>query len=637
MAPESHSQKTHGVDIDPKSFGEMAPGGNNTLAPLPPLLKVTNNDGFTRYYHVDFLLKGEESDWFDKIKDYSLKPNGSDPQPKPIHVQVPENFAQALAGKYNVVIEVKQLDTGEPPVSETVELIVLREGDYSVSVKPGEMNDNTALFRLSIENNANAPLQFRLKDVLSSAPCTFSANPPDMMKVKPTETQPLDVTVRLKDNQSLPAGHTIVLVTEGKYLLEGDGTEEPTEEPASEKTQKVTWPRPPLSVAPLSLSPVPGEKAELTLTLTNEGRDTQQISLSVEGIPEGWVNQTTPSLLNLLPGSSATANLAISVPKDALAGDYSPFRVRAASRNAQAQAEVPMAVQLSDKVKITPQGPDQAENYQEAHFQVTIHNASNAPIQVSLSDSHRADHLTFELTPISVKPNETQEARLTVRLNGAVTTTRKDSFKLTLRIEFRLEGGAKPFSRDDSVSGEVTWHTKVQPTVTVYEDSHYQGTSAALEVGEYDLKDLKKIGIGNDTLSSLRVPRGMRATLYMDKNFQGEKMVFDEDAEYVGDNFNDETSSIVIDHVVWVYKDWNFQGASAALGIGRYDLDDLRKLGIRDNTDNTLSSLQVPRGMRATLYIGPDFKGNRMVFDEDAEYVGHDFKDKTSSIVIDQP
>jgi hypothetical protein len=81
------------------------------------------------------------------------------------------------------------------------------------------------------------------------------------------------------------------------------------------------------------------------------------------------------------------------------------------------------------------------------------------------------------------------------------------------------------------------------PEVIIYEDANFQGKSAAHGVGRYDLGQL---GIANDTLSSLRVPLGMEATLYENAHFAGQSKTFTRDAGYVGDDFNDITSSIVV-------------------------------------------------------------------------------------------
>lgn len=80
-------------------------------------------------------------------------------------------------------------------------------------------------------------------------------------------------------------------------------------------------------------------------------------------------------------------------------------------------------------------------------------------------------------------------------------------------------------------------------SVTVYVDANFEGVSATLDVGQYDWGQL---GIPNDSLSSLRVPAGLRATLYEDTHFGGRSKTFAQDADYVGDDFNDITSSIVV-------------------------------------------------------------------------------------------
>jgi len=74
-------------------------------------------------------------------------------------------------------------------------------------------------------------------------------------------------------------------------------------------------------------------------------------------------------------------------------------------------------------------------------------------------------------------------------------------------------------------------------------DANFEGASATLDVGQYDWGQL---GIPNDSLSSLRVPAGLRATLYDDTHFGGRSKTFAQDADYVGDDFNDITSSIVV-------------------------------------------------------------------------------------------
>jgi hypothetical protein len=103
-------------------------------------------------------------------------------------------------------------------------------------------------------------------------------------------------------------------------------------------------------------------------------------------------------------------------------------------------------------------------------------------------------------------------------------------------------GGADSDGMDGQFAASV-YPKQGGAVVTVYEDANFLGNSASLGVGRYDLEQL---GIANDSLSSLRVPIGMAVTLYEDWDFGGRSMTFAQDAIYVGDDFNDITSSIIV-------------------------------------------------------------------------------------------
>ncbi|MFH7027557.1 MAG: M12 family metallopeptidase [Heteroscytonema crispum UTEX LB 1556] len=83
--------------------------------------------------------------------------------------------------------------------------------------------------------------------------------------------------------------------------------------------------------------------------------------------------------------------------------------------------------------------------------------------------------------------------------------------------------------------------------VVIYSDSNYQGQSQELEPGDYDLKNLT---IGSDRLSSLKVPPGMQVILYEHSGFAGQAKKLTADTPYVGDDFNDKTSSIKVQLVL---------------------------------------------------------------------------------------
>lgn len=93
--------------------------------------------------------------------------------------------------------------------------------------------------------------------------------------------------------------------------------------------------------------------------------------------------------------------------------------------------------------------------------------------------------------------------------------------------------------QEDPAAGTYYWKN-----VVIYMDSYFKGTSQTLAAGRYDMKQLT---IGNDKLSSLRIPPGWKVTLYLDANFAGKNKVLTADTPYVGDEFNDNVSSIVVE------------------------------------------------------------------------------------------
>lgn len=88
--------------------------------------------------------------------------------------------------------------------------------------------------------------------------------------------------------------------------------------------------------------------------------------------------------------------------------------------------------------------------------------------------------------------------------------------------------------------------------VTIYDGADFQGRQKELDEGEYNIYDL---GIGNNKLSSLTVPAGMKVTLYEYENFRGRSKIFTnnvtdlENIEVEGKSFNNETSSIKVERI----------------------------------------------------------------------------------------
>lgn len=191
--------------------------------------------------------------------------------------------------------------------------------------------------------------------------------------------------------------------------------------------------------------------------------------------------------------------------------------------------------------------------------------------------------------------------------------------------------------------------------VTIYDDCNYGGRSYRLSLGYHRDNEL---GIGNDKLSSIRVPSGYKVTLYENDNFQGATKVINYDNACVGKDWNDRTSSILVERnysnnnnynynynnsynnkkpssnsnsygdVVVIYRDCNYQGDSQPLSQGYHRAGDLR-IG-----NDAISSISVPRGWQVTLYYDDNFSGRSMMISWSSDCLSRDWNDKVSSLYI---
>jgi hypothetical protein len=175
------------------------------------------------------------------------------------------------------------------------------------------------------------------------------------------------------------------------------------------------------------------------------------------------------------------------------------------------------------------------------------------------------------------------------------------------------------------------WSTRIsevrlpQESVPVaYEHNAYTGRSQVLTAGRHDLDQLS---IGNDVISSVKVPTGWKVTLYRDHHFQGDTKVLTTDANALPD-FNDMTSSIVVEAVPVAYEHNAYTGRSQVLTAGRHDLDQL-SIG-----NDVISSVKVPTGWKVTLYRDHHFQGATKVLTANTPVLP-DFNDMTSSIVVE--
>lgn len=174
--------------------------------------------------------------------------------------------------------------------------------------------------------------------------------------------------------------------------------------------------------------------------------------------------------------------------------------------------------------------------------------------------------------------------------------------------------------------------------VTIYDQPNFAGNSQVLANGRYDTA-LNQITIGNDALSSLKVPHGMVARLFEHYHFQGRFIDIRANTPALDAYWDNRTSSIVVYNAtatppdtreVMIFQDANYSGSFQILAAGQYDTPQLQ-IG-----DNALSSALVPYGMVLRLFENPGFSGAFIELREDTSAVSMDWNDRASSVVVGQ-
>ena len=211
--------------------------------------------------------------------------------------------------------------------------------------------------------------------------------------------------------------------------------------------------------------------------------------------------------------------------------------------------------------------------------------------------------------------------------NDSISSVRvAPGYRVTL-FEHEFDGSTKVVTSDTRFLedfNDLTSSVVVEADVTLFEAADFQGRSQTLKVGRYPLS---RLTIGNDVVSSVRVPPGYRLTLF-EHEFTGNQRIVTSDVAFLRD-FNDVASSAVVEAAVTIFEANNFSGRQQRLAApGRYNM---AQLGINNDT---LSSLRVPPGIRVTLYEAADFEGKARTVTHDQSSLG-DFNDLTSSLEIE--
>ncbi|RYD51361.1 MAG: T9SS type A sorting domain-containing protein [Sphingobacteriales bacterium] len=155
-----------------------------------------------------------------------------------------------------------------------------------------------------------------------------------------------------------------------------------------------------------------------------------------------------------------------------------------------------------------------------------------------------------------------------------------------------------------------------------------------LPVGDYDLSELNRRGIGNDALSSIKVDSGYEMVLYQNDNFSGDSLILaantpsldyftlqSSTGNWLGaSSWDNQTSSLRVRTATtgapkaWAYPSNTFQGLEVALAPGTYSMAALKARGLNNDA---LRALRLAPGYGATLYENDNFDGTPLMLQTD--------------------
>jgi hypothetical protein len=165
--------------------------------------------------------------------------------------------------------------------------------------------------------------------------------------------------------------------------------------------------------------------------------------------------------------------------------------------------------------------------------------------------------------------------------------------------------------------------------VIIYDLCNYGGQSVPLNTGRYNYNSM---GLPNDRISAIRIPRGYSVTAYSSGDFRGPSVTFTYDISCLNGNWNNQISSLIVQgpggsnnnnngsyqppytppsnngfNGATVYVASWFRGEHGVYGEGRFDL---RNSPLKTN----ISSISIQPGYRVTVYEEFGFRGRSQTF-----------------------
>jgi len=172
-------------------------------------------------------------------------------------------------------------------------------------------------------------------------------------------------------------------------------------------------------------------------------------------------------------------------------------------------------------------------------------------------------------------------------------------------------------------------------SVTFYQKCKYRGDAVNLKPGVYLLPALNAMGIRDNDISSIQVPKGYKVLLFDDPKRYSRPLFLTRSKKCLkGTGYNNKVSAVVVRSLkhATVYQHCFSKGHSVLLSPGRYTLRELKALGVRNDD---ISSIRMPSRMEIRLFENDKFRGRSIVRKKsDPCLDNQNFDNMASSIII---
>ena len=125
---------------------------------------------------------------------------------------------------------------------------------------------------------------------------------------------------------------------------------------------------------------------------------------------------------------------------------------------------------------------------------------------------------------------------------------------LSIRVDERYATNSNGGFLTQNESG--TLGSNQPPVVMAYSECNFSGTQIKIEPGEYTAAQLQNLGMRNNSISSISVPKGFSVAIYQNDFFRGAGKLLETGIRCMRGDYNNQISSIVV------------EGAAISGGVG---------------------------------------------------------------------